>query len=291
MARPAWRRLTLEVPAADAEQAGALLGDVSGAAVALEQREGSAQVAASVYICGNAKADNALARLRACVRSLWHEDVLRAAVVRQARVEERDWATAWKRHYRPLRLATGIYVVPTWNRDFRPPRGALALRLDPGMAFGTGRHATTKTAAALLLERVKPGAVVIDAGCGSGVLALAATLRGAKVYAFDEDPVAVRAARDNFTTNTRRPSGLVKADRMPRAFPKAALIVANITAEMLQRFARQFAARLQTGGVLISAGITARGRLATLAAFAYAGLDFVSERRNGPWFAYVHVKR
>jgi ribosomal protein L11 methyltransferase len=158
------------------------------------------------------------------------------------------------------------------------------------MAFGTGRHATTAAAADLLLARIAPGDVVIDAGCGSGILALAATQRGAHAYAFDEDPVAVRVAKDNFKANALRARALVRTDRMPAAFPRAAFIVANITAEVLQKMARAFAAKLARGGYLISAGITARGRLATLAAFAQAGLDFVSERRRGAWFAYEHRK-
>jgi ribosomal protein L11 methyltransferase len=158
------------------------------------------------------------------------------------------------------------------------------------MAFGTGRHATTAAAADLLLARIAPGDVVIDAGCGSGILALAATQRGAHAYAFDEDPVAVRVSKDNFKANALRARALLRADRIPNAFPRAAFIVANITAEVLQKMARALAAKLARGGFLITSGITARGRLATLAAFAQAGLAFVSERRRGPWFAYEHRK-
>jgi ribosomal protein L11 methyltransferase len=290
MAQPVWRRLSLEARAADAEPARALLSDVSGAPIALEQREASRFVRASAFVRDGARAVALFQSLCRRLRSLQSESILRGASLSHARVAERDWAAEMRRHYRPLRLTAGVWVAPSWARNFNPPRVADVLWLDPGMAFGTGRHATTAAAADLLLARIAPGDVVIDAGCGSGILALAATQRGAHAYAFDEDPVAVRVSKDNFKANALRARALLRADRIPNAFPRAAFIVANITAEVLQEMARALAAKLARGGFLITSGITARGRLATLAAFAQAGLAFVSERRRGPWFAYEHRK-
>ncbi len=290
MAQPVWRRLSLEARAADAEPARALLNDVTGAPIALEQREASRFVTASAFVRDGVQAVALFQSLRRRLRSLQSESILRGALLSHARVAERDWAAEMKRHYRPLRLAAGLWVAPSWARSFRPPHGADVLWLDPGMAFGTGRHATTAAAAELLLARIAPGDVVIDAGCGSGILALAAVQRGALAYAFDDDPIAVRVAKDNFKANALRARALVRSDRTPAAFPRAAFIVANITAEVLQKMARAFAAKLVRGGYLITSGIAARGRLATLAAFAQARLEFVSERRRGPWFAYEHRK-
>jgi ribosomal protein L11 methyltransferase len=290
MAQPVWRRLSIEARAADAEPARALLSDVSGVPIALEQREASRFVTASAFVRDGARAVALFETMRRRLKALQSQSILRGASLSHARVAERDWAAEMKRHYRPQRLAAGMWVAPSWARDFRPPGDADVLWLDPGMAFGTGRHATTAAAAELLLRRIAPRDVVIDAGCGSGILGLAATQRGAHAYAFDEDPVAVSVAKDNFTYNALRVRALVRADKVPNAFPRAAFIVANITAEVLQKMARAFAAKLARGGYLISAGITARGRLATLAALAQAGLDFVSERRSGLWFAYEHRK-
>jgi ribosomal protein L11 methyltransferase len=290
-AQPGWRRLTLEVSSGQVEGASALLSSASSQAVVLEQRPGSSRVTVSAYVSEARRAEVAR-RLRIGIALLRDAGVLAGeSRVRQTRVAERDWSNAWKRYLHPFTLARRMYVVPSWERRFRLPRGAESIRLDPGMAFGTGRHATTRMAAALLLERLEPRDVVIDAGCGSGILSLAATLRGARAYAFDDDAVAVRVARDNFNANARRPAALVVADRVPPNFPKAAVIVANITATALTSLASQFARKLVRRGSLISSGITARGRLSTLAAFENAGLAFVSERRSGEWFAYVHVKR
>jgi len=290
MERRGWRRLTLDVAAIDAERASALLGAVSGAHVAFEQREGSSRVAASIYVPRSTDLTAMRKRLHDGIASRRRAGLMGPAAMRHANVVERDWANAWKEHFKPLRLTSGMYVVPSWHRGYEPPRGADTLRLDPGMAFGTGRHATTQLAAGLLLEYLKEGDVVIDAGCGSGILALAAAKRGAKTYAFDDDATALRAARANFAANAARAAALARADRMPQEFPKADIIVANITAETLQAFARSFASKLARGGALVSSGITARGRLATLAAYAHAGLDFVTERRRGQWLAYLHVK-
>ncbi|MBV8222247.1 MAG: 50S ribosomal protein L11 methyltransferase, partial [Candidatus Eremiobacteraeota bacterium] len=154
----------------------------------------------------------------------------------------------------------------------------------------TGRHPTTQLAVRLMLERVRPGDVVVDAGCGSGVLALAAIVRGARSFAFDADAVAVRVALDNLSRNGVRAEAIVHANQIPKRFPLADLIVANIDAPALAGLAKSLAANLKRGAALISSGVTARNRLELLAAFALAGLRFCSEHRQGVWFAYVHEK-
>jgi len=287
MARRTWRRLTLEARASEAGAAGALLGGVAGGRLAVEQREGDSKFAASAYV-PNEHASRALSELRAALRALQRDGILRTAVLRHALLRDEDWSQTWKRHFRPFRAAKELDVVPSWEAKNRP-RGAQVLLLDPGMAFGTGQHATTRLALALQLELVKPRAVLIDAGSGSGILGIAAAMRGASVYAFDEDPLAVAAGRRNFKRN-RVQATIARADRIPRAFPKADIIVANLTGELLQSLAAHLAAHLKHGGHLVTSGITARSRLATLVAFSRAGLMFVEERRSGDWFAYVHAK-
>jgi ribosomal protein L11 methyltransferase len=289
MAQPTWRRLTLDVPARDAEVASALLGSVAGAPVVTEQREGDRMVAASAYVSAK-RAGRALRALRTRLRMVQRDGTLRAAAVRQTAVREEDWSRSWQRHFRSFQIARGLFIIPPWEARFAAPDGAQVLSLDPGMAFGTGQHATTRLAVRALLSLVKPRDVVIDAGCGSGVLGIAAALRGASIYAFDDDPIAVAATRGNFKRNRLRPAAVARADKIPSAFPRADIIVANITGETLQKLASVFAVRLKPGGLLLSSGITARNRLAVLFSFARVGLAFVEERRDGEWFAYVHRK-
>jgi ribosomal protein L11 methyltransferase len=289
MAQRTWRRLTLEVPSRDAEIAVALLGAATRESVALEQRDGARTVAASAYV-SPARLPQALRRLRARLRVLAQEGRLRAAAVRHATLRDEDWSQTWKRHFRPFLVAPDLLITAPWQRRFATPRGVQVLCLDPGMAFGTGQHATTRLAVRWLTTLVKPGNVVIDAGCGSGIIGMAGASRSASVYAFDNDPIAVAATRLNFKRNGLRAAAVARADRIPSRFPKADIIVANITGEALQRLASALVAHLKPGGHLITSGITAYNRLATLAAFAHARLAFVEERRDGEWFAYLHRK-
>ncbi len=125
-------------------------------------------------------------------------------------IQEEDWASSWKQHWHPEEVGTRLVVVPAWL-DPPTPTERLVLRLDPGIAFGTGAHATTQLCLEGLEMRLgaKPG-VVADIGCGSGILALGAALLGAPlVYAVDNDPLAVAATRSNWTLNGLSPEGLV----------------------------------------------------------------------------------
>lgn len=289
MAQRTWRRLTLEVAARDADIAGALLDAVTGERVAVEQREGARFVSASAYVDAR-RAPRAARELRTRLRMLARDGVLRDATMRRAAVSDVDWSQAWKRHFLPFRIAPDLYIVPPWRASFVPPSGAKALVLDPGMAFGTGQHATTRLAVRTLLRFARPSDIVIDVGCGSGILGIAAAQRGAAVYAFDNDPIAVAATRRNFTRNRVRAKAIVRAERISAKFPKAGIIVANITGQTLQGLAPNLAAHLAARGLLITSGITVYNRLEVLFALARAGLTFIEERRDGEWFAYAHQK-
>jgi ribosomal protein L11 methyltransferase len=163
--------------------------------------------------------------------------------------------------------------------------------MDPGMAFGTGLHPTTVMALRLLLPLVTPDGKVIDVGCGSGILGIAAGIAGARVYACDVDPVAVAAARTNFRANGVMPSSLRRFCGVPAAFGRAPIAVANITADVLVHSAAQLAGCVSKNGALVTSGVTERGRAEVLAAFARERLRLVAQRRSGEWFAFAHRKR
>jgi ribosomal protein L11 methyltransferase len=289
-----WRRLTLSVDAPDVEAASALLSTSSGAnvsiyngAVDLHGRPPRSMI--SVYV-PESRAQAVARRVTVSLASARRQGLLRSARRSSATVRDEDWASGWKRFYKPSKLADGLYVVPSWRKDFRPPRGARTIQLDPGMAFGTGQHATTRTALLLLLDHVKAGKAMLDIGCGSGVLGLAAAQRGAKVYACDIDPIATAATRENFRTNGLRAAAVKRASGVPSGFPRAPLIVANITADALVPLAKAFASKLSLGGALVTSGVTSRGRAAVLKAFSAAGLRLTEERKSGEWLSHVHVR-
>ena len=122
-------------------------------------------------------------------------------------IEEREWAEAWKEHFHPLRVGERLVVAPSW-REFAPGEGDVVIRLDPGMAFGTGHHPTTRMCLEEVEALVEPGMEVLDAGCGSGILSIAAALLGARrAFGLDVEEVAVSVAQANAAENGGRRRG------------------------------------------------------------------------------------
>jgi ribosomal protein L11 methyltransferase len=290
-----WRRFSLLVPLSDVETASALLATATGASVAVEEPGEDAgseishvRVSAFVHSSKSKSASRSVSAMLARAR---RDGFLRGARPQHAvTVRDEDWAESWKRFYKPFRIAPRLWIVPSWKSAFRAPRGARTLWMDPGMAFGTGQHPTTVLALRLLLPLVVPGRALIDAGCGSGILGIAAGLAGARVRACDLDPVAVAAARANFRANGVRPVSLRCAGAVPAAFGRAPLAVANITADVLVRIAHRLTRCVAKNGTLITSGVTRRGRDAVLAAFESEGLRLSAQRRAGEWFAFAHRK-
>ncbi|MBC8080207.1 MAG: 50S ribosomal protein L11 methyltransferase, partial [Gorillibacterium sp.] len=122
-------------------------------------------------------------------------------VVEAKEVDDSDWADAWKQYFKPIRITERLTIKPSWE-DYTPQAGEIILDLDPGMAFGTGTHATTSLCLKSIEKQIRPGDEIIDVGTGSGVLAIAAVKLGAKsVLALDLDPVAVTVAKENVERN------------------------------------------------------------------------------------------
>jgi ribosomal protein L11 methyltransferase len=167
-------------------------------------------------------------------------------------VEERDWVRATQSQFRPIRIGDRLHVVPTWCD---PPDTGITLRLDPGLAFGTGSHPTTSLCLEWLLDEVRGGESVLDYGCGSGVLAIAAAKLGAAhVFGTDVDPQALRTSSDNARANGVSAT-FVAPDALPaRTFD---LVVANILANPLIALAPAIAGRVRTGGRVALSGILA----------------------------------
>lgn len=181
---------------------------------------------------------------------------------------EGDWEEAWKRFHRPIRVGP-LWVGPPWET---PAAGAVAVVIDPGRAFGTGGHATTRLCLELLLER--PRSDLADFGCGSGVLAIAAAKLGfTPVTALDVDPDAVAATGANASAN-RVEIHVKQADVFVEALPPATLALANVTLEAVERLAP----RLETKELIVS-GYLAGERP------ALAEWEHVERREEGGWAA------
>ena len=194
-----------------------------------------------------------------------------------------NWAEAWKADYRPLRIGRSFVIVPSWC-DFEAGTADRVITLDPGMAFGTGLHPTTQLCLEAVEELVEKGARVLDVGTGSGILAIAAALSGADVWACDTDPVAVRTATENATANavpvTVTDGGIELVP--PGRFD---LIVANILAPVIERLAPDLAGRLDSDGTLVVSGILAEQADSVGAALAAAGVPVVGRSEGADWVA------
>jgi ribosomal protein L11 methyltransferase len=205
-------------------------------------------------------------------------------------VEEEDWAHAWKRFFRPLRVGRRFVIRPTWEEWEAGPED-LVISIDPGMAFGTGAHPTTQLCLELIEEGVTAAESVLDVGTGSGILAIAAaSLGAAPIAAVDIDPVAIAAARENVRANPCAAGILLAVSAADAVRGGYAWVFANLIAEVLCADAALLASRVATGGALLAAGIVAERAADVRAALEAAGLRIETERRREEWVAFVARK-
>jgi len=204
-------------------------------------------------------------------------------------LEEEEWENAWKAHFTLLRVGKRLIIKPTWQ-EYAPAVAEVLVELDPGMAFGTGHHPTTRMCLEELERRVRPGMQILDLGTGSGILAIAAVKLGvASVFALDVDSVAVKAAGHNIRHNRVARKVRLFAGTLPnpKVLPGSIdLVVANITARAIAEVARSIAEALVPGGVLIASGIIMERQAEVEAALQ--GVMLVRERRtDGDWVTLV----
>lgn len=204
-------------------------------------------------------------------------------------IEGDDWIDIWKKHFRPIHVGGKVVIVPEWIK-YEKQAGEVIVTLDSNMAFGTGEHETTAMCLELLQEYGKAGDTVIDVGCGSGILGIAAAKLGAqKCYLTDIDPVAVESANHNAEKNGVSKSVVVAhSNLLDNADIKGELVLANITAEVLVMLAPSIPKNLKENGTLILSGII-KDRLSLVrSAFEAQGLEEVEMRNKGEWYALVY---
>ena len=203
-------------------------------------------------------------------------------------VHEEDWANSWKQYYKPIKTGEKLVIVPQWEK-YEPADGEIVVLMDPGMAFGTGTHETTRLCAMLLEKYIHPGDAMLDVGCGSGILAICAAKLGAgSCFACDIDPVAVRIAGENAVLNqtsqveTGVSDLLAQAKKVPDGYK---VCCANIVADVIIRLAPDIGAFMAPEGVLIVSGIITERAMETVSALEAAGWRLIDERRENGWFA------
>ncbi|KXT83356.1 Ribosomal protein L11 methyltransferase [Streptococcus sp. DD11] len=204
---------------------------------------------------------------------------------------EEDWADNWKKYYEPARITHDLTIVPSWT-DYEAAPGEKIIRLDPGMAFGTGTHPTTKMSLFALEQVLRGGETVLDVGTGSGVLSIASSLLGAKaIYAYDLDDVAVRVARDNIVLNSGMDNIQVAAGDLLRGVEiEVDVIVANILADILLLLTEDAYRLLKDEGYLIMSGIISDKWDLVRESAERAGFFLETHLIQGEWNACVFKK-
>ena len=204
---------------------------------------------------------------------------------------EEDWADNWKKYFEPARITHDLTIVPSWT-DYEAGPSEKVIKLDPGMAFGTGTHPTTKMSLFALEQVLRGGETVLDVGTGSGVLSIASSLLGAKdLYAYDLDDVAVRVAQENIALNAGTENIHVAAgDLLKGVDIEADVIVANILADILVNLTDDAYRLLKDEGYLIMSGIISEKWNLVRESAEAAGFFLETHMIQGEWNACVFKK-
>ncbi len=288
--------ITAAVPTAEVERASEILRAHTGLDVSIEvpftqadlESDAVLSTGGAVLLHAYVADDDTGRALAASARDAFTRAGV-AAELAQRHVAEEDWAESWKEYFHVERFGARIVVVPSW-RTYAPQPDDVVLTLDPGMAFGTGQHETTRMCLEALERAARPGVRVLDVGCGSGILAIAAAKLGARdVRAVDVDPNCVRVTRENAAANgvdsTVRAETGSAGDAWPFGEPAVGfdIVVANIIARVIIELASPLVAALAPSGALIVSGIIGEREQDVRDALTSAGARIESVRAMGDW--------
>jgi len=308
MNEPAWLEVSLIVNGELAEAVAEVLARYIPAGVVIEStavyagpEDENGQAVGPLRVCGYLPMDEALEETRRKIEEgLWYLGritPLPAPVFRP--FEEVNWVDAWKEHYHPIPVGEGLMIVPAWLDP--ETGGRLPIRIDPGMAFGTGTHPTTQLCLALTETYFKQNGGnprVLDIGCGSGILAVAALKLGAAhALGVDIDPLAMEASSQNAALNGVRDGlelgvgSVAEVKRGGFSLQQGELVFANILAPVLVRLLDEGLGELvSTGGWLVLSGILAEQSPDVEAALTRHGLKLLERRQCGDWVALAAQK-
>ena len=206
-------------------------------------------------------------------------------------IQDSDWENSWKDYFDILNIGEKFVIVPTW-REYENEEGKYVINIDPGMAFGTGGHETTSLCIKNLEKYVKPHDNVIDVGCGSGILSIAASyLTDGSLKAVDLDKLAVDVSRENFALNNlENRIEVEEASLLTKETKKYDVIVANILAHIIELMLEDAYKLLEDGGYFITSGIIKDKKDELLEKMLEQGFKLVEETSDNEWYSFVVTK-
>ncbi|KAF0221244.1 MAG: ribosomal protein L11 [Geobacteraceae bacterium] len=308
----AWAEVSCEIPAAMVDPLAEFLVELSGSGVSIENLsldtfsletvEDSPTKTVKAYFPAGTELEGKVAAISAYLAEIgpsFPGFLFRPPIITY--LKEEDWANNWKRHFKPSRIGHKLVIKPTWE-EFSPASGDVVIELDPGQAFGTGTHATTKLCLESL-ERIfffehpfdKPGQrqpeTILDVGTGSGILSIAAVKFGAtRVVAIDIDPGAVAVAQENLALNRIEGDVTVATLPLEEVAGSFDIVLANILAEELVRLGPELVQRVRAGGILILSGILTEKEEFVMGGFAGYGLTLVETAREAEWSCLSYLR-
>lgn len=283
----AWQQVKINVKAAYAEEVGDVLSDFEAQAVTFldakdtpmyEPKPGEVMLWPDTQVIGLYDAQDDISHVISHLKETFSKDTQIECVIDQ--LEDKDWEREWMENFHPMQFGRRLWICPSW-RDVPDP-SAVNIMLDPGLAFGTGTHPTTALCLEWLDQADLQGKTVVDFGCGSGILAIAALLLGAKeVIGIDIDPQAIQASRDNAERNS-------VSDRLSLYLPEnqpciqADIVIANVLAAPLKELSDTISEFCAKDGYLVMSGILAEQAISVMNVYDQK-FKFSPVKQQGEW--------
>jgi len=305
VAKANWVEISLTVSAEQAEAVAEVLSRTIPKGVVVEQKalqnnlNEANRLETSARVFGYLLADGSLEdKKRQLEQALWHLGQIQPLPsVTYTPILDEDWMAAWKKHYQPIKIGKKMVIVPAWIKKDFP--GRIPIRINPGMAFGTGTHPSTQLCLQLLEETLQPAQSVIDVGCGSGILSVAALQLGAEfVLGVDIDPAAVKSTLENAENNqieSRLEGALGSVGEICSnqfKIQSAPLVVVNILAStIIHLFEDGLADLVDKGGKLILAGILEPQAQNVITIANKKGLILIKTISSSDWIALLLQKQ
>ena len=316
-----WKKFTLETTTEAVDYLGSLFGDIGIQGMEIEDNvplteketkgmfidilpelppdDGSARV--SFYLDDDDNAEEILAAVREGLSELKTYGDIGAGIITASETEDKDWINNWKQYFKPFTV-DDILIKPTWEEIPEGQEGKLLIQIDPGTAFGTGKHETTQLCIRQLKKYVKDGMDILDVGTGSGILGITALKLGAgHVFGTDLDENAITAVHENLAANEipKEKFDVLKGNIIDEKAVQDAsgyecydIAVANILADVIILLQAEIAAHIKKGGLFITSGIIDMKEQAVLDAFAgNSAFEIVEVTRMGEWVSVTARKK